>query len=69
MVDYFAAVGQANYYITLLVEREPLGAFEAKPDRIGIGTRCNHEIIFELALICAVKDQIDSRIDAAVPDF
>ena len=42
-MDYFAAVGQANDYVTLLIEREPPGPLKAKPDQIGICTWCNHK--------------------------
>src|SRR4051812_19917603 len=67
MLDHVATCG-VHYQVSRSVERDGSSAVEGQPDRAGIGTGSDHEIVFELLLI-AVVDQVDAPIDTLVIDF
>ena len=52
--------------VAIGVDLDPIAAFEVKRDGVGIGSRANDEVVFELALI-AVVHEINPRIYLFIP--
>ena len=60
-------VANVKYEIAILVDLKFFGSVEAKSYLFRVNSGCNHEIIFELALITVINE-IDSLINTRISD-
>jgi len=69
MMDDLAAFDEFRMQVARGIEGQMLGALKAQPDGRGICSGRHNEIIFQLALVASVVDQVDAGVDASITNL